>query len=78
MCCRGYFRGCCWGFAECVEAGVAGVLQGVWKVVLQGVSIMILKEGVLQGCYRGVVGGIAWFIKYDTVRSCYRECCRGF
>ena len=27
----------------------------------------------MQGCYRGVVGGIAWFIKYDTVRSCYRR-----
>ena len=56
MCCRGYFRGSCWGFAECVEAGVAGVLQGVWKVVLQGVSIMILRGGivgVLQGCCRG-------------------------
>ena len=26
----------------------------------------------MQGCYRGAVGGIAWFIKYDTVRSCYR------
>ena len=48
MCCRGYFRGSCWGFAECVEAGVAGVLQGV--------SIMIIRggiAGVLQGCCRG-------------------------